>query len=201
VIAELKEGIGYAATHPVLRSLMLIYVIANLLFMGPTGIGTPIVASEQLTEGAKGLSFMQSSFSIGMTLGFLALLAFPPKKKRLMLIVGLIAFEGVLLALLGQAHALPLAVLLQFMLGFCIACNNVPMISLIQQYTDRSKLGRVMSLNSISSMGLSPVSYAMVSTLLSGGISVRFIMPAFGLSMAVIVIAMAIASPTIRRTN
>lgn len=201
LLTELKEGFAYAAATPVLRNLMLIYAVANLLFMGPLGLGVPIVASEHLAQGARGLSFMQSAFATGMTLGFITLFVFPPRKKRLLLIAGLIIFEGILLALLGQVSTLPLAVLLQFMMGFCIACNNVPMLSLVQQYTERSKLGRIMSINSASSMGLSPVSYAMVSTLLSAGISIAAIMPAFGLAMSFIVAAMAAASATVRRID
>ena len=144
---------------------------------------------------------MQSALATGMALGFFTLIMFPPMRKRLLMIAGEIALEGVLLAILGHAYMLWLAVLLQFMIGFCIACNNVPMLSLIQQYTERSKLGRVMSLNSVSSMGLSPISYAMVSALLSGGTSIGFILAFFGLTMTAVVIFMAAASATIRHTD
>lgn len=201
LLAELKEGVRYVTAHPVLRSLMLIYVVANLLFMGPIGLGIPIVASEHLTDGAKGLSFMQSAFAAGMGTGFLTMMAFPPSARRLMMIIGVISLEGMLLALLGHVYLLPVAVVLQFTMGFCIACNNVPMLSLIQQYAERGKMGRVMSLNSVSSMGLSPVSYAMVSALLSGGMSIGLILPLFGLTMTAIMILMACLSPTIRSTD
>ncbi|MDF3035618.1 MAG: hypothetical protein K0S28_892, partial [Paucimonas sp.] len=164
LVADLKEGVAYVVASPVLRTLMTIYIVANLLFMGPIGLGVPIIASEHLTHGAIGLSYMQSAFGIGMVLGFLTLFAFPPQRKRLLLISVLIVVEGVLLGLLGNVYLLWPAVILQFMIGFCIACNNVPMLSLIQQYTERGKLGRVMSLTSVASMGLSPLSYAMVSS-------------------------------------
>jgi MFS transporter, DHA3 family, macrolide efflux protein len=75
------------------------------------------------------------------------------------------------------------------------------MLSLLQQYTDRDKLGRVMSINSVTSMGLSPVSYAIVSALLAGGASVGLIMPVFGLAMSIIIGIMALASPTVREVD
>jgi hypothetical protein len=136
-----------------------------------------------------------------MVLGFLTLFAFPPQRKRLLLISVLIVVEGVLLGLLGNVYLLWPAVILQFMIGFCIACNNVPMLSLIQQYTERGKLGRVMSLTSVASMGLSPLSYAMVSALLSGGVAVNIIMPALGLTMSAVILLIAVFSVAARSTD
>ncbi len=201
ILTELKEGIRYAISHPVLRNIMLIYVIANLIFVGPIVLGAPIIASEHLTHGAQGLSFLESALATGMAVGFITLIVFPPAQKRLLLITAIIAVEGVLLALLGQVYTLWLAILLQFMIGFCIACNNVPMLSLIQHYTERSKMGRVMSLNSMSSMGLAPVSYALVSALLAGGISIGFILALFGLVMTVAMVIIAVSSTAIRTTD
>jgi DHA3 family macrolide efflux protein-like MFS transporter len=198
---DLKEGIRYVLKSPILRSLMMIYIVANLLFTGPTILGTPIIASEHLTTGAKGLSFMQSAFGTGLVLGFITLIVFPPARKRMLMIVGVITVEGIVLGLLGQVDQLRYAVALQLLLGFCIACNNVPMLSLIQQYTDRDKLGRVMALNSMTSMGLAPVSLALISTLLSGGVAISYIMPVFGLTMSAVMLLMALVSAAIRKTD
>lgn len=201
MLHDLKEGIDYVLTSPMLCTLLLIYIIANLLFMGPNALGPPIIASEHLHAGPKGLSYMQSAFAFGMIFGFLGMTVHPPRKKRLLLIIGVIAIEGVLLGLIGHVYTLWAVVCLEFLLGLCIACNNVPMLALIQEYTARDKLGRVMSLSSTASMGLSPVSYAMVSALLSGGISISFIMPVFGLTMSIFVLIIAVYSVTARSTN
>jgi MFS family permease len=201
VFLALQEGVRYVVNSPVLRTLMAIYAVANLLFTGPLSVGIPIIASEHLQAGAKGLSYLQSAFAGGMVSGFLTLMVFPPKKKRLAMIVGLIVIEGVLIALQGYSYTLALSIALQLMLGFCVACNNVPMLSLLQQYADRDKLGRVMSINSMTTMGLSPVSYALVSTLLAGGASIAVIMPVFGLAMTATVALMAMASQVVRTTD
>jgi MFS family permease len=200
-LAALQEGLRYVIASRVLRTQMSIYVIANLLFTGAVTVGIPIIASEHLTAGARGLSYLQSAYAFGMISGFITLMKFPPKKKRLALICVLIVIEGGLIALQGWSYSLPLSVALQWLLGFCVACNNVPMLSVLQQYTDRDKLGRVMSINSVSSMGLSPISYAIVSALLAGGASVGLIMPVFGLGMSIIIAVMALASPTVRQVD
>jgi MFS family permease len=200
-LAALQEGLRYVIGNRVLRTQMSIYVVANLLFTGAVSVGIPIIASEHLNAGARGLSYLQSAYAVGMVSGFMALMRFPPRRKRLALIAILIVVEGGLIALQGSAYSLSFSMALQLLLGFCVACNNVPMLSILQQFTDRDKLGRVMSINSVTSMGLSPLSMAAVSALLAGGASISMIMPAFGLSMSVIVAIMALTSAAVRGTN
>jgi MFS family permease len=188
LLHEMRDGFQFVFANPALRTLLLIYVVANFLFVGPVNLGPPIIASEHPTIGPAGLSYMLSGFGFGMLSGFATMMMFPPKRKRLFQILLVITLEGILLAVIGRTANLWLLVILQFSMGFCIACNNVPMLSLIQEVTERDKLGRVMSIASMSSMGLSPISYAMVSALLSAGASIGIIMPVLGLTMSLVML-------------
>ncbi len=201
MIVELKEGVVYALQTPILRALMLIYITANLLFMGPLALGIPIIVADYLKGEASTLSYLQSAFAAGMVLGGILLTIYPPSKKRLLMITVIIAIEGVLLSLLPLTPWIWAAVALQFFIGMGVAGNNVPMMSLIQQSADRDKLGRVMSLNNMVSMGLSPVSYAMVTALLAAHISITWIMPIFGLTMALVMLVLTIQLKVIRTAN
>ncbi|MGL6039769.1 MAG: MFS transporter, partial [Deefgea sp.] len=201
MLIELKEGVIYAVQTPILRALMLIYITANLLFMGPLALGIPIIVADYLKGEASTLSYLQSAFAAGMVLGGILLTIYPPSKKRLLMITVIIAIEGVLLSLLPLTPWIWAAVALQFLIGMGVAGNNVPMMSLIQQSADRDKLGRVMSLNNMVSMGLSPVSYAMVTALLAAQISITWIMPIFGLTMALVMIVLTIQLKVIRTAN
>nr|WP_314902118.1 MFS transporter [uncultured Deefgea sp.] len=201
MMAELKEGVIYALQTPILRALMLIYITANLLFMGPLALGIPIIVADYLKGEASTLSYLQSAFAVGMVIGGILLTIYPPSKKRLLMITVIIAIEGVLLSLLPLTPWIWAAVALQFFIGMGVAGNNVPMMSLIQQSADRDKLGRVMSLNNMVSMGLSPVSYAMVTALLAAHISITWIMPLFGLTMALVMLVLTIQLKVIRTAN
>ncbi|MCP6769820.1 hypothetical protein NL529_33740, partial [Klebsiella pneumoniae] len=77
---------------------------------------------------------------------------------------------------------------LQFLIGAGIVSNNVPMLSLLQEAADPARIGRVMSLNSMASIGLAPISYAMVTVLLSAGVGIGWILPCFGLTMAALML-------------
>jgi MFS family permease len=136
-----------------------------------------------------------------MVVGGILLTMYPPSKKRLLMITVVIALEGVFLSLLAHTHWVWAAVGLQALIGLGVAANNVPMMSLIQQYSDKDKIGRVMSLNSMASMGLTPLSYAMVTGLLSFHISMGWIMPIFGLTMAALMLFLALRMPAIRQTD
>ena len=58
-----------------------------------------------------------------------------------------------------------------------------------------------MSLNTMASMGLSPLSYAMVTGLLSLHIGIGWIMPVFGLTMSVLMLALVWALPAVRTVD
>lgn len=201
LLNELKEGVRYAIHTPVLRALMLVYAAANLLFMGPLGLGVPLVVTDLLKGSASTLSFMQSAFAAGMVLGGLLLTLYPPTKKRLLMITVVIAAEGLLLGTLAMASWLPVALGIQFLIGLGVAANNVPMMSLIQHYTDRQKLGRIMSLNSMASMGLAPLSYALVTALFSMHIGINWVLPVFGLLLALLMGVMTIKMKVIREID
>ncbi|MBE9610452.1 MFS transporter [Chitinilyticum piscinae] len=201
LLVELREGITYTLNTPELRAMMIIYAFANLLFMGPLSLGIPLVVTEHLDGLPETLGYLQSAGAAGMVAGGLLLTMWPPRKKRLLMIALVITVEGVLLALQGHTYWVWAAVGVQFLLGLGIASNNVPMMSVIQQYTDREKIGRVMSLNTMAAMGLSPLSYAMVTGLLAIHVSIGWIMPVFGLVMSAAMLWCIAAMPVVRQSD
>ncbi|WP_269533783.1 MFS transporter [Chitinimonas sp. BJYL2] len=197
---SLREGLACAWHTPVLRWILLIYAFANLLFMGPMGLAPALLAAKLEGGSATVLAQLQSALSAGMLVGGILLGLYPPRRKRLLMICGLIAIEGVLLALLPQSTALG-ATLIQLLIGLCIAGNNVPMLSLLQQHTPPDKIGRVMSLNSMASLGLTPVAYGLCSLLLAGGVSLGWLAAGGGLLLAALCILLPLCVRTLRQTD
>ncbi|HEY9101529.1 MFS transporter [Chitinimonas sp.] len=197
---SLKQGFASVRDTPVLRTLLLVYAVANLLFMGPMGFAPPLLAASLPGASAGLLAQLQSAFAGGMLAGGVLLALRPPQHKRLALICWVIAIEGGLLAILPQLGAVA-ATVVQFAIGFCIACNNVPMLALLQQYTPADRIGRVMSLNSTASLGLTPLSYALSSGLLSAGLSLGNLTAVGGLGLTLCCLALLAASPTVRQAD
>ncbi|QNM97925.1 MFS transporter [Chitinimonas koreensis] len=195
--AELKEGFACVRDTPALRLLLIIYALANLLFAGPNSFAPPLIAATLPGASAGLLAQLQSAFAAGMLSGGVLLAIWPPRHRRLRLICWLIAIEGLLLAALPQLGAVA-ATAVQYAIGLCIACNNVPMLALLQQHTPAERIGRVMSLNSMASMGLTPVAYALTSLLLSAGASLGTVAACCGVLLALLCTAIALGSKTAR---
>lgn len=197
---SLKQGFASVRDTPVLRTLLLVYAVANLLFMGPMGFAPPLLAASLPGASAGLLAQLQSAFAGGMLAGGVLLALRPPQHHRLALICWVIAIEGAFLAVLPQLGTVA-ATLVQFAIGFCIACNNVPMLALLQQYTPADRIGRVMSLNSTASLGLTPLSYALSSGLLSAGLSLGSLAAAGGLGLTLCCLGLLAASSTVRQAD
>jgi MFS transporter, DHA3 family, macrolide efflux protein len=201
MLAELREGVAYALKNPVLRSMMLIYALANIVFLGPNMLGVPLLASGQLAAGARGLSLLESSLAAGMVGCGLLLSVFPPQRRRLLVIAIVIAVEGLLSVALAHSTTLHVAMLIQFLIGAAIIANNVPMMAVLQHYTDREHLARVMSLNTAASLGLAPLSFAVVTALLSLQVPITWIMTSFGLGLTILMVTLALTLPTVRSAS
>lgn len=198
LITALSEGFTCVRDNPVLRTLLAIYAVANLLFSGPMGFAAPLLAAN-LPGGSAGLlGQLQSAYALGMVTGGVLLGLRPVRSQRLRLILYLITVEGLLLALLPQLQATG-ATIVMFLLGFCIACNNVPMIALLQQFTPPENMGRVMSLNNVASLGLTPIAYAATSMLLAAGASLGWIAAVLGLLLSALCLIVLRMSAAVRQ--
>ncbi|MEW4282802.1 hypothetical protein [Priestia koreensis] len=85
------------------------------------------------------------------------------------------------LILYSQWTVLTCSIVSLFLIGVCISCVNIIVISQMQQRVPKDKIGRVMSLNTMVSMGLIPVSYGLVSLLLNGAVSLTILLTCAGM--------------------
>lgn len=164
---DLLGGFQYIKNSSFLLTIMVTFVITNLLFIGPMMLSIPLYADEKFGADSSSLSILQSSFAFGLLLGALAMGFLNINRKRGYLLIGIICSEGLLLFSYSQLPLLWISSLLLFLIGVCISSINIPVVSLIQEKVEKDKLGRVMSLNTMVSMGLIPVSYALVSWMLN----------------------------------
>ncbi|ASB87395.1 MFS transporter [Bacillus sonorensis] len=176
LLRDLAEGIHYVKGSSFLLTVMGTFIIVNLFFIGPLMVSIPIIAEDRFEGNPFNLSMLQSSFAGGMLLGAIIMGWLNMKKQRGKLVIALILIEGLLLTAFSQATNLWLAAVSLLMIGCCVSSINIPLVSVIQEKTPSTIVGRVMSINTMVSMGLIPVSYGLVSALLNLQISVQFIL-------------------------
>lgn len=177
---EFKEGIHYVRTSVFLVTLMAVSAVVNFFFSGALMIGIPLIVDEFLQGDALDLSFMESAFAGGMLIGGVTVGVLNLRKKRGFTALLLLTIPSVLMILLGQISLLWQGVLILGIMGIFMSVINIPIISLLQEQTDPSKIGRVMALLSMASMGLTPLSFGIIATLLSLGVPLVWILTVCG---------------------
>lgn len=80
------------------------------------------------------------------------------------------------LLFLSQAVFLWQSLIFSFLLGIFMMISNISAISAIQYVAQKDKIGRIMSLQTMVSIGLTPVSYGITSLAISFGVSIDWIM-------------------------
>jgi MFS transporter, DHA3 family, macrolide efflux protein len=172
---EMKEAIQFIKSSAILKLLMLTFIVDNLLYIGPLMLSIPLFAGNILEGDAFTLSFLQISFSGGIVIGGFLLSLFSIKKQGRW-IAAVLLVEGVLLGIYGQSDSFIAVSLFLWLLGICVSAINIPVISLIQYNVPKHLIGRIISVSTLVSIGLVPLSYGIVSLLLLAGISILIIL-------------------------
>lgn len=165
VIIHLKEIIKYVHHNKRVKNLLAVTAINNFFIMGPAIIGIPIFVKEVLGEGASSYALVESCYGVGMILGavFINYLTKYFGKGKILLL-GLI-FDGFTYAVLYWINSLPL-----MMIAISFHAIGIPFIvvartSLMQEWTDDDKLGRVFSLVNIAVIGMTALTTGFTGSL------------------------------------
>ncbi|RLQ94494.1 MFS transporter [Falsibacillus albus] len=172
IFVHLKTGFQYVRRSPLLLALMLTFIIDNFFFIGPLMLSIPVMADEKFGGSAVHLSLLQSAFAAGMLSGAVLSGLINLRNARGRTVILLIMAEGAGLIFLSGAPFLWMAAIILFLIGMAISSINIPVASLIQETTDQEKMGRVMSLTTMVSIGFIPLSYAGVSALMTSRLSI-----------------------------
>ncbi len=165
LLTSMREGISYALTHRTIRSLLVAFAVMNLFLTGPFMVGAPLLAKQRFA-GATALGLLYSSFGGGALVG--TLLAGRNRRQNRLgpLLVTVYGAAGSTMITLGLLWQLWASASVLALLGIVVGYTNVLMLAYLQQQTEQSKMGRVMSLIMFCAHGLLPISYVV-----SGGVS------------------------------
>ncbi|MFD2615613.1 MFS transporter [Paenibacillus gansuensis] len=184
MIHELREGFRYVRRSPVLLWGVIIIVMVHFFVLGPLGNSFPILVT-MLKGSALDLSYMEAALGAGTFLA--ALLMFVISKKNLgtkPIFIALFA-TAILVVIFSRIDRIPILILLSAGIGFAAIAAYLPIITLIQQRTDKEKLGRVMSIVSLSSNGVEPLAFAFLSVMMTAGFSVQTLLTMLGMGCLV----------------
>ncbi len=174
VLASLREGIEYAFSHPVIRSLLVMYAAMNLCLAGPFMVGAPLLAQERF-NGATAFGLLLSSFGAGAFVGTIASGRDRRHRRLGPMLVAVYSAAGLTMIVLGLITQLWISCAVLLLLGVIVGYNNVQMLAYLQRETEPEKMGRVMSLIMFCSHGLLPASYLASGVITRISITVLFL--------------------------
>jgi MFS family permease len=176
VFASIKVGIQHLWNNSSLRFMFAIMMAVNFLFVGPLLVGIPVLADQRLPEGARAFGFLMSAYSGGNLLGFIVAGTLPRPSGRWLsgFLTVLLAAFGIVLFGMGWITTTWIDVVLMFLLGIGNGYIGLIIFTWIQQRTPRDMLGRMMSMMTLASMGLVPISQALAGAITKWSLTALF---------------------------
>jgi MFS family permease len=175
VTGAVREGIAYTWSDPAIRSLILLIAAFNVAFGGPINVGLPWLAEFRFHAGASAYGIMIAGFGAGAVLGTIVagMVARIEALGTLLLVLALVL--GVGLAVIGLAPSVPVAFAVLAVMGAGAGFLNVRIMAWLQARVEPSRIGRVMSLVMLGSVGLAPISYGIAGALVDVHATLMFL--------------------------
>lgn len=164
-LKDIWNGIRYSFSVPVLAIILGTSLIMNMMFSGPINMGLPLLVKDLGWDGSA-YSTLGMTMGIGTILGGIITGICNGFRGKFMLLPVFLGVMGAAVCSLYFMQQLSMGLASMIMVGMTLSLTNIPLITYIQSIVPSDKLGRVMSLLSLMSIGLGPVSYAICSFVL-----------------------------------
>lgn len=153
--AVLREGVAHIFGSPwpkTLVSLTALFTIFGASFIAIL----PVYARDVLHTGAGGYGTLMSSFGVGAASGALSIAAVGHRFRREPIAVWAGLTLGAALVTLGLVRALPLALPIAIVTGFCMALNAIMTNTVLQTSAPDYLRGQVVGFYSFIVVGMAP---------------------------------------------
>jgi len=167
VLAQLREGLAYAAGFTPIRAVLSLLALVSLMGM-PYSVLMPVIATEVLHGDANTLGFLMAASGLGALLGALYLAS-----RRSVVGLGRVnaiaaATFGLGLIAFSRSRILPLSLVLMLVSGCAMMIQMAASNTILQTIVDEDKRGRVMSFYAMAFFGTVPL-----GSLLAGALADR----------------------------
>jgi MFS family permease len=164
-LKDIWSGIRFAFAVPILSIILGTSLVINMMFSGPINMGLPLLVKDLGWDGSA-YSSLGTTLGIGTIVGGILTGLCKGFRGRFLLLPLFLGVMGLAISSLFFMQHLSLGLAAMFTVGLMLSTTNIPLITYIQCIVPANMLGRVMSLLSLMSIGLGPVSYALCSFLL-----------------------------------
>ena len=184
VLADLREGVVFLATHAALRFVVLA-TVATIFAVGVFDALIAIYVRDILNSSSRVFGVMIATIGVGTIVGSTAVGKFAQRMSRVQLVAAGIGGCGFGVALLAMASSAPAALAASLFLGLTVAAVFIPSQALTQEETPAEMLGRV-SATSIAMVTVSQLVGVAVSGKLAGWFGIRNLY--YGVAVAIVLV-------------
>jgi DHA3 family tetracycline resistance protein-like MFS transporter len=188
VTSEIGAGLRYVRSHAWLWATLVSAAIAYMLFMGPTEVLLPFIVKNRLADGAGDLGLIFAAGGLGSLACAAAVgqLGLPRRTLTFMYLTWTVATLAI--AGYGIARSLWGLMLASVLFNSLETAGTIAWATAKQRHVPARLLGRVSSLDWLISIGLLPLSYALVGPV-SGALGLRTTLIGAGLLGALVTFA------------
>jgi hypothetical protein len=192
---QMLAGFRYAWADVGIRVSLIIIAAIDFAASGAIGVGFPTLAHGRLGGSAAILGVLYAAWGVGATAGAVGAGLLRPPRRFGLLLVGVCAWIGAGIGLMGLLHSLPPVATVIAITAVATGVINTYGISWLQRRTNPEMQGRVMSLVMLASMGLTPIAYAVSGVIAQVNVTALFVIAG---ALILVTAAGAAASRTVR---
>jgi MFS family permease len=197
LLQDVGEGIGFVRSQPWLLVTVVASSIGMLFFLGPVYVLLPLVVKQSLGGSAGDLGLAFAAGGVGAMIASFVLAGRGLPRRPLTVMYA--CWAAMCLQLVGYAVARSLwQVVLVTLLGTALLVyGQILWTTMLQRLVPRALLGRVASVDSLLSWGLTPVSYALTGPAVNAfGLDATLV--GAGLGSAAVLVAAYVLFPKVR---
>ncbi len=169
VASSVREGLSYIWKDVTLRTIVLVTMGMTMLVTGPIVIGIPVLAKNQLPQGAAAYGAVMGAFGGGSLLGIAMAGTLPRPRPSVMgkVIILLMGSLGIEMLIFSQVGTTPLAALMTLLMGAATGYVVILILTWLQHRTPREMMGRMMGVAMFASVGVAPISFAVAGAVIA----------------------------------
>lgn len=195
MLASIGDGISAAWADPAIRGTLVLTTAFNLAFTGPISVGLAWLADVRFGGGSTAFGLLFSAWGAGALIGAIAGGSIARIPRFGTVLLGAASLLGFGLGSMGLVPSVPVAMAVLGGMGILGGLINVQYISWLQRRVSGDRLGRMMSLVMLGSVGLAPVSLAAAGFLIDLGAATLMYAVAGGIILAAVVAGFAWGVP------
>lgn len=162
--ADLREGVRYAASEPLVRWVLAVFAVVMLLAAAPSTL-TPLLVVRTFGDEVWKLTVNELAFSAGMLLGGATIAVFAARANRVLLVFGAAGAVSVATIVMGLPIGMWAFFALMLVGGFAVAFLSTPIFTLLQERVPAERQGRVFGLLGIAMALAMPIGMAVFGPL------------------------------------